>query len=117
MVVPEPARLKANVIRARAGMPVFPAGMSKTDFRKAIKRERAIELAYENHRLWDLRRWLDCEQDGVMKGDMYGIKIYPLENNPADFKYVPYVFEKRFFPYWYSCWFPAAMTMIIIIRP
>lgn len=109
MVVPEPARLKANVIRVRAGMPVFPAGMSKTDFRKAIKRERAIELAYENHRLWDLRRWLDCEQDGVMKGDMYGIKIYPLENNPADFKYVPYVFEKRFFPkYMYLNPFPQS---------
>lgn len=97
-IAPEDARAKVNRIRRRAGMPEFPAGMSKEDFRKAIKRERAVELAYENHRLWDLRRWLDCEQEGVMKGEMYGIKIQALENNPNEFRYEPYVFEKRYFP-------------------
>ncbi len=107
--VPEDAREKANVIRERAGMPPFPVGMSKADFRKAIKRERAIELSYENHRLWDLRRWLDCEEEGVMQGDMYGIRIHELENNPNEFRYEPYVFEKRSFPkYMYLNPFPQS---------
>jgi len=39
------------------GMPPFPAGLSKTDFREKIRRERRIELAFEEHRFWDVRRW------------------------------------------------------------
>ncbi len=95
---PEAAREKINVIRKRAGMPDFPAGMTQEAFRNAVKRERAVELAYENHRLWDLRRWLDAEKDGVMSGAMYGINIYAIEGNPDEFSYEPYIFEKRSFP-------------------
>lgn len=31
---------------------------SEADFRKVIQNERRLELAFENHRFWDLRRWL-----------------------------------------------------------
>jgi hypothetical protein len=30
---------------------------SKDDFREQIRRERCMELAFENHRWYDLRRW------------------------------------------------------------
>ena len=60
-----------NVVRARAGMPGLPAGLSKDQMRERIKNERAIELSFEDHRFWDIRRWMDAEQEGVMKGKFY----------------------------------------------
>lgn len=94
---PQSAYDAVKPIRDRAGMGEYPAGLTKEQFRERIKKERAIELAYENHRLWDLRRWLDCEQDGVMRGSMYGIKIHAIPDNPDEFSYEPYVFEIRSF--------------------
>jgi len=46
---------KLNAIRERAGMPTKTALDWPT-----LKHERAIELAFENHRYWDLRRWRDA---------------------------------------------------------
>lgn len=49
-----------NTIRARAGMPnVLNKFLTSTnDFLEEVKRERAVELAFERHRFSDLRRWL-----------------------------------------------------------
>ncbi|MGQ1788167.1 RagB/SusD family nutrient uptake outer membrane protein [Saccharicrinis sp. GN24d3] len=44
-------------VRARAHMPVLSAGLSKEQMRNRIMHERAVELAYEGHRFFDLRRW------------------------------------------------------------
>jgi hypothetical protein len=46
-----------NAIRARAGMPELPAGMSKDEFEKRYRNERRVELAFEEHRFFDVRRW------------------------------------------------------------
>ncbi len=46
-----------NQIRARAGMPELPQGLSQADMRTRIHNERAIELAFENHRWYDILRW------------------------------------------------------------
>lgn len=46
-----------NAIRQRAGMPDLPAGLSKDEMRERIRRERRVELAFEEHRFWDVRRW------------------------------------------------------------
>jgi hypothetical protein len=46
-----------NMVRARAGMPAFPSGMSQADFNTKLQNERRIELAFEDHRFWDVRRW------------------------------------------------------------
>lgn len=46
-----------NEVRLRAGMPVFPAGMSQDEFRTKLRNERRVELAFEDHRFWDVRRW------------------------------------------------------------
>lgn len=46
-----------NRIRLRAGMPVLPAGLTKEAMRERIRHERQIELAFENHRWFDLIRW------------------------------------------------------------
>ncbi|MBC7893298.1 MAG: RagB/SusD family nutrient uptake outer membrane protein [Sphingobacteriaceae bacterium] len=85
-----------NTIRQRSGMPKLPAGLSKEQFRERVRNERDIELAFEDHRLYDIRRWMVAENEGVMKGEMYGLKISKITGS-TEFKYEPYVFENRTF--------------------
>ncbi|MCF3110037.1 RagB/SusD family nutrient uptake outer membrane protein [Niabella sp. CC-SYL272] len=56
------ARQAVNAVRKRAGMPDFPAGMSKEAFEKKYRNERRIELAFEEHRFFDVRRWKILDQ-------------------------------------------------------
>jgi hypothetical protein len=51
-----------NLVRRRAGMPNFPATLSPEAFRIKLQNERRVELAFEDHRFWDLRRWKIAEQ-------------------------------------------------------
>jgi hypothetical protein len=47
-----------NEVRARAGMPNLPAGLSQTEMRTRIRNERRVELALEPmHRYMDIIRW------------------------------------------------------------
>jgi len=45
-----------NLVRQRAGQPVL-AGLSQTQMRDRIRDERRVELCFEEHRFWDVRRW------------------------------------------------------------
>lgn len=83
-----------NEIRRRSGMPDLPTGLSQEEFRKRIRNERAVELAFDGMRFWDIRRWLIAENEGVMNGKMYGIKIYPITGK-TEYRYETYVFENR----------------------
>ena len=49
-----------NRIRSRNGveMPGLPSGLSKDGMREKIRHERRIELAFEEHRFYDVRRWM-----------------------------------------------------------
>jgi starch-binding outer membrane protein, SusD/RagB family len=47
-----------NMIRTRAGQPVLASGLDQTTLRTAVRHERRVELAFENHRFWDVRRWM-----------------------------------------------------------
>jgi len=51
-----------NAVRARAGMPPFPVGLSKEAFEKKYRNERRVELAFEEHRFFDVRRWKILDQ-------------------------------------------------------
>lgn len=53
---PDAAYQYINQIRHRAGMPDY-AGMTKDQLRERIRNERRIELSFEDHRFFDLRRW------------------------------------------------------------
>ncbi len=69
---------------------------SKGDFRKAVKHERRVELAFEDHRYWDLLRWLDAEE--VLNKPIKGVKVS--RNNLGGYQYAftnveERVFEKR----------------------
>lgn len=45
-----------NQIRQRAGMPDIET-TNQSELRKRIRNERRIELSFEDHRMWDVRRW------------------------------------------------------------
>ncbi|MEO5995805.1 MAG: RagB/SusD family nutrient uptake outer membrane protein [Chitinophagaceae bacterium] len=50
-----------NRIRKRSALPDLLVGLSKTEMRTAIWRERRVELAFEDKRFWDLIRWRIAE--------------------------------------------------------
>ncbi|AEW01474.1 hypothetical protein A4D02_05645 [Niastella koreensis] len=50
------AQQSLNKVRNRAGMPNTTASTA-AQMMEAIEHERKVELAFEGHRYWDLRRW------------------------------------------------------------
>lgn len=82
-------------VRERSGMPPFPTALNKADFREKLRNERGVEFAFEDHRFWDIRRWLIAEKEGVMQGKMYGLKIKSIDGSTTNIHYEPYVFEQR----------------------
>lgn len=94
-----------NIIRERAGIPGWSISAkegynqlkstSKESLRMMIQRERRVELAFENHRFFDERRWKifqDVEKDGIngMSIDEVRPAFYKrkkTESRPNDFKY------------------------------
>ena len=99
----EEARTYINKIRARSGMPpVTDAGQALVN---RYRNERRIELAYEEHRYYDVRRWMIAPQayqnatgvsvtgnmnaDGTISNRTYAsIKIQDREWNPR-FYFLP----------------------------
>jgi len=82
-----------NQIRNRAGLPDYAGTMTKEVFRKEIREERRVELAFENHRFWDIRRWMI----GNETTDIRGMEI--TMNQDSTFNYNKVTVETR---YWDS---------------
>jgi hypothetical protein len=92
-----------NKIRERAGVPQYgeganplPVPKGQEDMRKAIHHERRVELAFENRRYFDTRRWLIADKtDG---GPFYGMDT---DANPPEFyhrwKFETRVFHKKYY--------------------
>lgn len=53
------ARQAINMVRARpdVNMPALAVGLTQTQMRDAVRYERRVELAFEEHRFYDVRRW------------------------------------------------------------
>ncbi|MGQ1945990.1 RagB/SusD family nutrient uptake outer membrane protein [Geofilum sp. OHC36d9] len=67
-------------IRHRAGITGNVADRSdltssKARMRNFIRKERAVELAFEEHRYWDLRRWNVATS--ALSRDIYGVDVAP----------------------------------------
>lgn len=63
------ARGALDAIRARVGMPALPRGLSKEQFELRYRNERRVELAFEEKRFFDVRRWKILDQtDGFVTG-------------------------------------------------
>lgn len=60
-------------VRARVGMPAIPASVTGDALRKRLYNERRIELAFESHRVFDVRRWkiaMEVENKPIMGMDL-----------------------------------------------
>lgn len=93
-----------NMIRNRPGvvMPALqttnPAGNgyvipSKEELRKRIHAERRVELCFEEHRFYDVRRWKEGEI--TFNKPVTGMRIVQL--TPTTFSYTPFTVENRVF--------------------
>lgn len=76
----EDAVTQLVALRRRAGLTAgsnnrfgIPAGISQGEARTLIRNERRIELGFEEHRFWDVRRWKTAET--VLSGPLYGVQI------------------------------------------
>jgi hypothetical protein len=68
-----------NPIRKRGGIPELSLAGSFTqaEMRKLIQTERCIELAYEGHRFFDIRRWkIVNTPEGKQDGDFNGMNVF-----------------------------------------
>ena len=72
----------------------------QAEMRKYIKQERRLELAFEEHRFWDLRRWKDAET--VLNQPVKGMRI--TKDDAGNFTYTVFEADTRVFDakmYWY----------------
>lgn len=76
-----------NQIRTRAGMPDLPAGLSQSQMRDRIRNERAVELAFEDQRWYDIMRWKTGPQ--VVAATMYGMNVVKNANGTFTYTKVP----------------------------
>lgn len=70
-----------DMVRTRGGnMPsiddTYPLGITENQLREIIRRDRRIELAFEDKRWWDILRWKICDgENGAMNKPIGGMKI------------------------------------------
>lgn len=79
--------------RTGIGMPPLPAGLSQADMRERIRNERRVEFAFEDHRSWDVRRWMQAPQ--YLGAPLTGVEITKAAN--GTFTYKPVKVEDRVF--------------------
>jgi starch-binding outer membrane protein, SusD/RagB family len=97
-----------NAIRSRAGMPDLPAGLSQDEMRERIRNERRIELAYEEHRYFDVRRWMIAE--AVENETAQGISVKKNDDGTITYTVKEALGGKNFQPEHY--WFPVPIEEI-----
>ena len=72
-----------NQLRKRAGMPDLPSGLTKDQMRARIYNERAVELAFEDNRWYDIMRWKKGKELVAQK--MYAMNV--VKNSDGSFTY------------------------------
>ena len=60
--LPMSALEATNMTRQRAGVGLLPTGMDNATFWTRYQKERMVELAFEGHRFWEVRRWTEADK-------------------------------------------------------
>ncbi len=81
-----------DLIRVRGGLATLPIGLSQVQMRDRIRNERRVELCFEEHRFFDVRRWKIAED--VFNQPIQGMKI---TKTGTTLTYTPFVVETRVF--------------------
>lgn len=101
-----------GLIRKRAGITGatygLPAGITKDSMRSIIQNERRIELAFEEHRHWDIRRWKIAGQ--VMNAPLSGMRI--VKNTDGTFTYTRFAATTSAFDITRMYWYPIPYSEI-----
>ena len=84
--LPMSARTALNMVRSAANMPNITD--NGDDFTTRLRNERRIELAFEDHRFWDIRRWMI----GDVVKDIYGVKV---TKKGSKYSYTPVKIQTR----------------------
>ena len=88
-------------VRQRTGvnMPPLPEGLSQSEMRDRIRHERRIELAFEDHRFWDLRRW--NLGTTILNSPLKGVRITKNSDNTFGYQVIGRnrVFEPKMYFY------------------
>lgn len=98
-------------IRQRAGvnMPELPSGLNQSQMRERIYNERRVELAFEDHRLWDVRRWMLAPD--VLSAPARGIQISKASDDQFSYE-VKNIESRTFLPKMY--FYPIPQNEIFI---
>ncbi len=74
-----------NIVRKRAGITALTQDrvIAPDVFREALRKERAVELMFENHRWWDIRRWMIAHELFNQTYPIKGIKATPVDPKVA----------------------------------
>jgi hypothetical protein len=85
-----------DMVRSRTGvaMPGLPVSISQDSVRQRIRNEDRIEFAFEDHRFWDVRRWMIAPT--TLGGPFRGVNITKDPVSGA-FTYTPFILENRVF--------------------
>jgi hypothetical protein len=85
-------------VRARATvvMPSLPITLTQAELRTKLQNERRVEMAFEEQRFFDVRRWKVAEISENMP--LMGMKVTPT-NSPTNttFSFTKFEVEKRVF--------------------
>lgn len=104
-------RERAGIISGTDGLYGLPVSATPAEMRKIIQNERAIELAFENHRFWDIRRW---KTGSLLDGKpMHGMEVTRVGSTGKVYTYKRVDLTKRYFKdiYYY---FPLPLNDVII---
>ena len=102
--------LYLNKVRNRASLPNVSA-LSQEQMRAVIQHERRVELAFEEHRSWDVRRWKIASS--TLGASLMGVQI---ERKPlGGYTYMPVKVERRLFqPKMY--WYPIPQSEVLKLK-
>ncbi|WP_160710817.1 RagB/SusD family nutrient uptake outer membrane protein [Chitinophaga solisilvae] len=76
-----------KAVRDRGFKQALPIGLTQETCRKLIRQERRVELVFEEHRYYDLRRWKTAEQE--LNKQLYGQKIVMNADSTFSYSKVP----------------------------
>ncbi|RNC65991.1 RagB/SusD family nutrient uptake outer membrane protein [Proteiniphilum sp. X52] len=89
------ARNALNQVRDRVNLGAVT--LSGNELRNAIRAERRLELACENHRLYDIRRWTD-DNGKKMIANIMGVNGSFVQWNTSETTADPYEWENQYEP-------------------